>query len=140
MTKNLSMLFALSVGMVLTGCAGMDLRVDTLPTNSLYGSVPPRVITDKCRWYTKDDTPHPSTFTVLAQYVIQETPTVMLPLSAHDMICHAYEKAVKNGADAIIVDEMTTTNVAGGYARTSPVVKARAIRFNGDLPKGFNRD
>ena len=130
-------LFTLLAAIVLTSCAGMDLRVDTLPTSSLYGSVPPRVVAAKCRWYTKENAPDPSTYTVLAQYVIQENPTVLTSLSAETMVCHAYEKAVEKGADAIIVDEMSTTNVAGGYARTSPVVKVRAIRFKGDLPTGL---
>lgn len=39
------------------------------------------------------------------------------------------KQAWKNGADAIINVSISTTNVAGGYARTSPVVKVTAVRF-----------
>ena len=138
MTKSFSVvskiLCAGIILLALTSCAGMDARVDILPTSNLYGTVPPRVSSDKCKYTMKDNAPDPSTYTVLAQYVVQEAPTVILGLSAQEMICHAYVKAVEKGADAIIVDEIGTTNVAGGAARTSPVVKVRSIRFKGELP------
>ena len=131
--KNNRMLlfFVVLAVVVLTSCASMDLRVDTLPASSLYGHVPPRLVNDECRWYVSEKAPYSFTYDVLAHYVIQENPVVISSVSAQTMICYAYKIAVKNGADAIIVDEMSTTNVAG-YARTSPVVKVTAIRFNGN--------
>jgi hypothetical protein len=123
--------------LVLTSCASMDLRVDTMPTSSLYGSIPPRISADKCKYIPKESAPDPSTYTVLAQYIIQENPTVITALSANEMLRYGCEIAVEKGADAIIVDEMSTTSVAGRAARTSPVVKLRAIRFKGEIPQGI---
>jgi hypothetical protein len=136
MKNIITLLSVLILSMGLIGCpVWMDLKVDTLPMSSEYGSISPRVSTDKCRYYTKENAPDSSTYTVLAQYIVQETPTVIISRSAQEMICHIYETAVQKGADTIIVDEMGTTNVAGGYARTSPVVKIRAIRFKGQPPQ-----
>ena len=123
---------------LLLGCAAMDLRVDTLPTSSDFGRLSPRVSMDKCVYYTKDNAPDPSYYTVLASYIVQEEPMVIIAKSAQDMIRYIHKKAVKMGADTIIVDEITTTSVAGDVARTSPIVKVRAIRFKGELPKDFN--
>jgi len=119
---------------IFIGCASMDLKVDTLPVSNDYGRLAPRVSADKCAYYVKDNVPDASTYTVLAQYVVQETSTVITARSSQTMICHVYREAIKAGADAIIVDDIGTTGV-GGYGRTTPIVKIRAIRFKGDVPK-----
>jgi hypothetical protein len=122
---------ALSAGLF----SGMDLRVDVVPMGNQYGNVRPRVSPKNCSFFTKEQAPEASAYTVLAQYVVQELPTTMISHSAQDMICYAYATAVKKGADGIIVDEIGTANMsAGNSAKTSPLIKLRSIRFIGDLP------
>ena len=121
--------------MILVGCTpGMDLHIDALPMSNDFGNIAPRVSLDKCKYYTKENAPDQSTYTVLAQYIVQEKPEILMSRPPGAMICYAFERAVEKGADSIIVDEMGTTNVAGGYARTSPVIKIRAIRFKEQPP------
>jgi len=123
---------------LLSGCTAMrfmDLRVDTVQMSDQFGRLPPRVSTDVCKYYTKGNAPGASTYTVLAQYIIQEEPEVVASHSAQDMIGYAYSLAVKNGADAIIVEEVGTVNMSAGFAaKTTPIVKVLAIRFNGEPP------
>jgi len=136
-----TVLFTATLGFgPLIGCASLDLRMDTIPVSADYGKVSPRIAPEACSYYTVDNAPDSSQYTVLARYIVQETPTVIASHSANAMIAYACQKAVEKGADAIILDEIGTTNVAGGYARTSPVIKARAIRFKGDLPKAGPED
>ncbi len=71
---------------LLLGCAAMDLRVDTLPASSDFGKLSPRVSMDKCVYYTKDNAPDPSLYTVLASYIVQEAPTVISAHTAQGMI------------------------------------------------------
>lgn len=118
----------------LVGCASMDLRLDTIPASDEYGKRAPRVSADICSYYSKNNEPDPSTYFVLAQYIVQENPSVLTSWAARDMICQVYKEAVGKGADAIIVDKIGTTSVAGGAQRTSPVIDIRSIRFKGDLP------
>jgi len=103
-----------------------------MPTNNLYDNYSPRISADICKYYNKENAPDPSTYIVLAQVVVQEQQSVFFPFSEREMICHAYKKAVQKGADAIVVDEIRIENE--GYARKSPIVKMRAIRFKGELP------
>lgn len=132
-SKIKSLLIMSTISMII-GCASMDMRLDTLATNNDYGNLQPRVVKN-CSYYTKgSNEPAAENYYVLAQYVVQENPSVMMSRTANQMICYIYEEAIDNGADAIIIDEIGTTNVAGGFARTSTVVKARAIRFKGDIP------
>ena len=132
--KNIFFGLLLLVGLI--GCsfgAGMDLKVDTLRESSNYGVLQPRVAPDNCRYYTEENAPDPSSYIVMAEYVIKETQTVVVSRSAKTMICYAYEKAVKKGADALIVDDISKERVPG-VARNTSVVKVRAIRFKGDIP------
>lgn len=117
----------------IVGCAGMDLYVDTIPISPEYGKIQPRISSDNCKYYTEENAPDPATYTVLAKYTIRETQTVITSRSARTMICYAYEKAVRKGADAIIVDDISSEKVPG-VARNTPVIKVRAIRFKGELP------
>ena len=120
---------------ILAGCASMDLRMDKVVISNDYGNIEPRVDAN-CSFYNKGaNEPDPSQYYVMASYVVQENPTVVTSRSVNSMICYIYDEAIENGADAIIVDEIGTTSVAGGFARTSPIVRARAIRFKGDPPQ-----
>ena len=131
------LLVGIGIGLI-AGCVAalqsLDLRVDTIPASADFGNVSPRVSPDKCGYYTTDHAPDASTYTVLARYIVQEEPEVFVPYNANEMIAYVCKQAVEKGADAIIVDDVGTTTFAGRHARTSPVVKARAIRFNGEPP------
>jgi hypothetical protein len=127
-------LFVITIG-IISSCASMDMRLDTMATSNDYGNLQPRVVKN-CSYYSKgSNEPAADKYYVLAQYVVQENPSVMMSRTVNQMICYIYDEAIDNGADAIIIDEINTTNVAGGFTRTSPVVKARAIRFKEDVPK-----
>ena len=137
LNKTVLTFSVISLIFLLLGCAAMDLRVDTLPISNDFGKLTPRASMDKVVYYTTENAPDPSYYTVLASYIVQEAPTVISSHSAQGMIRYIHKQALKKGADTIIVDEITTTSVAGGVARTSPIVKIRAIRFKGELPKDF---
>jgi hypothetical protein len=114
---------------LLVGCASMDLRTDELRMHSDYGRVEPRIPFEEMQYYTgePDDSDRP--YTKLAEIVVQETPTVMLSRSTNEMILYMCQVAWENGADAVINVSFDTKNVAGGYARVTPVVKGTAIRY-----------
>ncbi|MGM0610445.1 MAG: hypothetical protein ACQES5_05095 [Thermodesulfobacteriota bacterium] len=120
----------------LVGCGpGINLNVDTLPVSSKFGQLKPRVPKDKCIYIPEEEAPSKDKYTVLARYVVQESTQVTHSQGPQTMICHVFEKARAQGADAVIVESMDTKNVAG-YARTSPVIKLKAIRFNQNIPQG----
>lgn len=149
----------LCVSMLLTGLvgcgfgAGMDLQVDTLAPSPEYGKLQPRVAADKCQYYTEENAPDPNTYTVLVEYLIKQTPTVITSRSPQTIVCYAHGRAVRNGADTIIVDEIIERgevpvsvedsreyrlvmkrDVPPGTMRITPIVKVRAIRFKGEIP------
>ena len=111
---------------LLANCASMDLRVDTLRSDVGYGKLEPRIAFSEFKYYTGEPG---RPYKELAQLIGQETPQVVLSRSAEQIIAYLCKKAWKNGADALIKVTISTTNVAGGYARTSPVVKGIAVRF-----------
>ncbi len=114
------------------GCAGLDLRLDMIPISGEYGALQPRVT--KAKVWMVESSPQANSYTVLAKFIVQEEPTVIFSRSANEMMFYAAEQARAKGADGVIIDDVSTTNVAGGAARVSPVVKGRAIRFKGELP------
>lgn len=149
----------LSVSMLLTGLvacgfgAGMDLQMDTLAPSPEYGKLKSRVKAYECQYYTEENAPDPNTYAVLAEYVIKQAPTVITSRSPQTMVCYAHKRAVWNGADTIIVDEIIENgevpmtdedrreyrivmkrNPPPGAVRTTPIVKARAIRFTSEIP------
>lgn len=120
------------------GCASLDLRVDQLRLHGSYGTIRPRVEITKFEYFTgepdpsytkmvtgKSDTP----YIKLAEIIVQEQPTVIVARATDQMIRHLCKLAWAKGADAVINVTISTTSVAGGYARTSPVVKGTAIRY-----------
>ena len=132
--KKILCVSMLLIGLV--GCgfgAGIDLNVATKPLNPEYGKLQPRVSADNCQYYTEENAPDPSTYTALAAYDIKETQTVITSRTARTMICYAHKRAVLNGADTIIVHEISEEKVPG-VRRITPVVKVLAIRFKGELP------
>jgi hypothetical protein len=110
-----------------TGCAAsMDLRVDELRLSNSYGAIKPRGSFAQFQYFSGEpDRP----YTKLADLIVQETPTVITSRSANEMTNYLYKTAWEKGADAVINVTVSTTNVAGGYARTSAVVKGTAVMW-----------
>lgn len=126
------------VVILLTGCASMDFRLDEVRLDRSYGSTTARVALadmsffpgEPSEAYAQKVTGNPKAkYTVLAQLIVQEEPTVIIAHTADEMIEYLCKQAWEKGADGVIHLQVSTTNVAGGYARTSPVVKGDAIRF-----------
>lgn len=120
-------LFAALFGLILVlGCAALDLRTDILPLSSNYGKLEPRIPFEEFEYFSGEpDKPYEK----LADLIVQENPTVISSHSAQAMTSHLCKLAWKNGADAVINVTVSTTSAAGGYARTSAVVKGTAIRW-----------
>lgn len=114
-------------GLVLVfGCASLDLRTDVLPLHSDFGKVEPRIPFEKFEYFSGEPE---KPYEKLADLVIQEKPNVVASHSAQAMTSRLCKLAWEKGADALINVTVSTTNVAGGYARTSAVVKGTAIRW-----------
>ena len=109
----------------LIGCASMDTRVDTFP-GTAYRKYTPRIQFEQMKIYENGRPDRP--FVVIAKYIAQETPTVLTGVPAGAMIRHVAETAHKDGADAVIVEQVDVVNVPG-YARHSPKVTVVGIRF-----------
>jgi len=136
MTRSQSLIvFTLILCITLTGCATLDLNVDTYYVSKTYGSIPPRVSQNYCKRYMGHEL-DPSTYDVLAEYRVNVSPITMTGsftrYGAGDLFLYACEKAVKNGADGIVQGHVGTDMIAG---TSNPVVIATAIRFKGDIPK-----
>jgi hypothetical protein len=117
----------LLTAILLFGCsASMDLRLDTLKSSPDYGNIQPRIELKDFKYYTGKPGKE---YQELAKLIVQETPQVVMARTTDEMIYYLCETAWENGADALIDVEISTTNVAGGYARTSSVVKGTAVRF-----------
>jgi hypothetical protein len=108
------------------GCASMDLRVDELLLSSTYGVVQPRIPLEQFKYYSGEPD---KAYVKLADLVVQEEPTVIISRSANEMLYYLCKIAWEKGADAVINVSISTTNVAGGYARTSAIVKGTAVRW-----------
>jgi len=117
--------FAGILMLIIAGCASMDLRVDTLRSDSNYGKTKPTIPFEEFRYFTGEPG---RDFVELAQIIVQETPQVVLPRDTDEMISHMCKTAWKNGADAVINVVVSTTQVPG-YTRTTPVVKGTAIKY-----------
>ena len=156
---TINLLFLIILSISLGGCLfgpGMDLDVDVQEPVPEHGKLKYRVDPNNCRYYMEENAPDPKTYKVLAKYVITYTPVVITSRSIKTMICYAYKRAVWNGADTIIVDEVVKNgkvplteedreeiriimkkNPPPGAYRTTPIVRVRAIRFIGELPPEF---
>jgi hypothetical protein len=108
------------------GCAALDLKTDVLPLSSDFGKVKPRIPFEKFEYFSGEPE---KPYEKLADLVIQENPTVIASHSAKAMTSRLCKLAWEKGADALINVTVSTTNAAGGYARTSAVVKGTAIRW-----------
>jgi hypothetical protein len=115
------------------GCASMDTDVKSM-RGPAYGQ-PPRVAEADLLIIRDPADLARYQYDVVGTYIAEETPEVIMSVSADEMLRVAARKAWKDGADAVVVDEFGSKNVAGGAARTSPIVKIRGIRFRGPLPK-----
>lgn len=115
---------------IVISCASMNLDVQTL-RGPAYGSFAPRITLEKMKAFRKEP---PWPYIVVAEYVVQETPLVMMAQDANTMLQHVGRLAHEKGADAIILDSFNSAQATGGYARTTAVVKVRGIRFVGDMP------
>lgn len=114
-------------GLILVlGCATLDLRTDVLPLSSDFGKLQPRIPFEKLEYFSGEPS---KPYVKLADLVVQENPTVITSHSAADMTSYLCKIAWKKGADAVINVTVSTTSAAGGYARTSAVVKGTAIRW-----------
>jgi len=119
--------YALLISLIcLVGCASMDLRVDELPLDNTYGAVQSRIPFEQFKYFSGEPD---RAYVKLADLVVQETPTVITSHSANEMTRHLCKIAWEKGADAVINVSISTTNVAGGYARTSAIVKGTAVRW-----------
>lgn len=123
--KFLSSVFCIAF-LIFSCSASMDLRLDTLKSSPDYGNIKPRMELKDFKYYTGKPGKE---YQELAKLVVQETPQVIMPRTTDEMVYYLCEIAWENGADALIDVEINTTNVAGGYARTSAVVKGTAVRF-----------
>jgi len=119
--------YALLISLIcLVGCASMDLRVDELPLDNTYGAVQSRIPFEQFKYFSGEPD---RAYVKLADLVVQEEPTVITSHSAKEMTRHLCKIAWEKGADAVMNVSISTTNVAGGYARTSAIVKGTAVRW-----------
>jgi len=116
-------LFA-ALGTSMVGCAGMDLRVESMPGPG-YRKYQTRSEVGEIKvYYGEPDRP----YVVIAKYIVQETPQVIMARSKETTINYVAKRARSDGADAIIVDNFDVVNVAG-VARQSMKIWIRGIRF-----------
>jgi len=108
------------------GCATLDLRTDVIPLSNNYGKIQPRIPYEKFEYFSGEPN---KPYEKLADLIVQENPTVITSHSAQSMTSYLCKLAWKKGADALINVTVSTTSAAGGYARTSAVVKGTAIRW-----------
>lgn len=127
-----------AVSLTMFGCAAMDFRLDEVSIDQSYGTIPARVAQNQLAYFPGEPSERyaeqitgnsKAKYRVVAELIVQETPTVLTSHTADEMIRYLCKKAWEKGADALINVHVSTTNVAGGYARVSPVVKGQAIRF-----------
>ncbi len=133
-------LFTLSIALFmfggLVGCASMDLQMEHMPMHPEFGQLEPRV-PDKCFYVPEEYAPEEDEYIILARYIVQERERVSMSRRPQEMICHAFSDAREEGADAVIVEDMSSTAIAGGAERTSAVIRVKAIRFVEDPPEEF---
>lgn len=125
MKVSLKLFFSIvAVFFILAGCAGMDVRVDSMP-GSAYRAYKPRIPFEKMRVF--DEKPSEQ-HVIVGRYIAQETQEVIISRSMREMTAVAAEKAWKDGADAIVMGDYDTRKVTG-YRRDTGVVRITGIRF-----------
>jgi hypothetical protein len=111
--------------LMLIGCAGMDVRVDSMP-GSAYRAYQPRIAFEQMP--ILDQEPIGRRFVVVGRYIGQETNEVFVPRSMPEIVVETAKKAWEDGADAVIMGDYDTRKVTG-YRRDTGVVKLTGIRY-----------